>query len=263
MAQRKDIRLPLDQCQGMTLKQIRRSIEYKSLTPLGKKNRSGSYRYGNKSYLRKTELCRVLDNPSSYHTQVKNAKKVKKNMGPRKRKTRKGDCLVAIRKLPCNGPVYQHRGLTTTGKQCCFKRKQSKKVTDKRRALRRDSSERKSESSEGSMEILSESPREDSFIRRRRRAPLPRNIRKSPITPSPKRKTPKRKTPKRKTPKKLHITVKLVKKDITRMVMDGPSSMTWGQLKAKLIIKYPAKFIRGHKDSLKKHAARIAASIHG
>ena len=128
----RDKRLPLAKCMDMTLKQIRNSIEYKGLTPLGKSNRSGSYRYGNKSYLRKDQLCRVLDNPSSYHNRVKVAKKSKKNMGPRKRVTRKGACLVAARKLPCNGRVYKHRGLTTTGEACCYKNKQSKKVMDKR-----------------------------------------------------------------------------------------------------------------------------------
>ena len=185
MAQRKDIRLPLGQCHGMTLKQIRSSIEYKSLTPLGKKNTSGSYRYGNKSYLRKAELCKVLDNPSSYHSKVKVAKKAKKNLGPRKRKTRKGDCLVAERKIPCNGPLFKHKGLTTTGEDCCFKRKQSKKVTDKRRKGSKASSGRK---------LIMKGQKPEDFLRVhvekrarktqvKREMPLPPNLRKSPVTP--------------------------------------------------------------------------------
>ena len=133
----KDKRLPYSVCSQMTVRQIRQTPEYKGLTPLGKLNKSGTYKYGNKSTMRKEALCQALDNPKRYHEQIISAKKEGKNTGPRKRKTRKGECLVAQRKLPCDGQVYKYEGVTTTGKSCCFKKKMSKKTIDKRlRAVR-------------------------------------------------------------------------------------------------------------------------------
>lgn len=129
---RKDIRLPYEICIKMTVKQIKQTEEYKSLTPLGKKNRSGAYKYGNKSTMRKEQLCRALDNPKKYQMKIKELKAQKKNAGTRKRETRKGECLVPKRKLPCNTSQYPHEGYTTTGKKCCYKKKQSEKVKRKR-----------------------------------------------------------------------------------------------------------------------------------
>ena len=125
---RKDIRLPYEICIGMTVKQIRQTEEYKSLTPLGKRNRSGAYKHGNKSTMRKEELCRALDNPAKYQMKIKELKEKKKNAGKRKRASRKGECSVPKRKLPCNTEEYPHEGLTTTGKKCCYKKKQSRKT---------------------------------------------------------------------------------------------------------------------------------------
>ena len=127
-----DKRLPLAQCEGMTVKQIRKTKEYKGLTPLGKQNKSGSYRYGHKSTMRKADLCRVLDNPSLYHRQMAELKSQKKNAGPRKRSTRKGECLVEARKIPCNGKVFKFQAVTTTGKACCFKKQMKQKTINKR-----------------------------------------------------------------------------------------------------------------------------------
>jgi len=127
-----DKRLPLAQCEGMTVKQIRKTPEYKGLTPLGKLNVSGSYRYGHKSTMRKSELCRVLDNPSLYHTEMRALKSQKKTSGPRKRDTRKGLCLVAKRKIPCTDSVYKFQGVTTTGQACCYKKQMKQKTINKR-----------------------------------------------------------------------------------------------------------------------------------
>ena len=127
-----DKRLPMSVCSGMTVKQIRKSKEYKGLTPLGKQNASGSYRYGHKSTMRKADLCRVLDNPSLYHRAMKELKSQKKNAGPRKRTTRKGECLVEARKIPCTGPVFKFQAVTTTGKACCFKKQMKAKTIAKR-----------------------------------------------------------------------------------------------------------------------------------
>lgn len=129
-----DKALSLSQCENMTVKQIRQTKEYKGLTPLGKQNKSGSYRYGHKSTMRKAELCRVLANPSLYHTANLELKETKKPYGARKRETRKGECLVAKRKIPCNDAVYKFQGVTTTGKACCFKKQMKTKTINKRLA---------------------------------------------------------------------------------------------------------------------------------
>ena len=62
----KDKKLPYSDCIRMTVRQIRQTDEYKGLTPLGKQNTSGSYHYGNKSTMKKEDLCRALDNPKTY-----------------------------------------------------------------------------------------------------------------------------------------------------------------------------------------------------
>jgi hypothetical protein len=133
MVQEKDIRIPYDECMAMTVKQIRQTKAYKLLTPLGKLNRSGSYRYGNKSTLRKRELCIVLDDPQKYHKKIKNLKDRKINAGPRRRSTRKGNCVPKKRLPPCNTQPYVNQGLTTTGKDCCYKKQQSDRVRNQRK----------------------------------------------------------------------------------------------------------------------------------
>jgi len=137
--QRKNKKLPpkdkiLDEgiCMGMTVKQIRKTPEYKGLTPLGKQNKSGSYRYGHKSTMRKAELCRVLNDPQMYHTQMAELKSQKKNAGPRKRSSRKGQCLVEKRKIPCNDLTYKFEGVTMTGEKCCYKKAMKAKTMEKR-----------------------------------------------------------------------------------------------------------------------------------
>ena len=130
----KDKKLNEFVCLGMTVKQIKRTPEYKGLTPLGKQNKSGSYKHGNKSTMRKANLCEALSNPQKYHLKIAKLKSLKKNAGPRKRATRTGACLVAKRKVPCNNSVYKYQGITTTGSACCYKKKQSAKTIAKRLA---------------------------------------------------------------------------------------------------------------------------------
>ena len=129
-----DKKLPISNCENMTVAQIRQTPEYKGLTPLGKMNKSGSYRFGHKSTMRKAELCRVLANPSLYHRANAELKDAKKPYGARKRATRKGECLVEKRKIPCNDPVYKYQAVTTTGKPCCFKKQMKQKTINKRLA---------------------------------------------------------------------------------------------------------------------------------
>ena len=59
MKKKQDVRIPYETCMKMTVREIRRSREYKLLTPLGKLNKSGAYHYGKKSTMRKSELCRA------------------------------------------------------------------------------------------------------------------------------------------------------------------------------------------------------------
>jgi len=134
----KDVRLPYKKCMSMKVSDIRKTREYELLTPLGVKNKSGHYRFGNKSYLNKKNLCLALDNPAQYHKKIQEKRLKKVNAGPRKRSTRKGDCPTK-RKVPCSGS-HPHKGLTTTGKPCCYKIKQSAKVTKKRMAVRKSRS---------------------------------------------------------------------------------------------------------------------------
>ncbi len=127
-----DMRLSQHVCENMTVKEIRKTPQYKGLTPLGVRNASGTYRYGHKSTMKKAELCKVLANPTLYHTQNAKLKEAKKSYGARKRNSRKGECNVRARKVPCEGDVYRFRGVTTTGQACCFKRRMSQKTIDKR-----------------------------------------------------------------------------------------------------------------------------------
>lgn len=155
----KDLRLPYDVCKKMSVKKIRQTKEYASLTPGGVKNSSGHYRYGNKSTMNKEELCKSLDNPKAYHAKIAADIKKGKNSGPRKRSTRKGDCPVHRNKKECVAP-HANKGLTTTGKPCCYKKKQSEAVLARRRkakALRlkkmaaKKSSKKKSKPKKASM----------------------------------------------------------------------------------------------------------------
>lgn len=127
----KDKRLPYKVCMDMPVRDIRKTSEYASLTPLGKENKSGKYRFGNKSYLRKKDLCAALDDPDTYHKKIAAMKSKKVNAGPRKRGGRAGKCPVHRNKEICPSS-HPHKGLTTTGNSCCYKKKQSKKVVEKR-----------------------------------------------------------------------------------------------------------------------------------
>ena len=122
---------------------------YKNLSPFGTyQTNSGKYNYGNKSYLKKKELCKVLMNPKNYFR--KNAAECRKDKKyhekrpaekkNRIRKTRKGECPNKRKPDPSTNdcpnpqnPDYLHKGLTTTGKDCCYKRKMGKKTMNKRR----------------------------------------------------------------------------------------------------------------------------------
>lgn len=120
---------------------------YKNLSPFGTyQNESGKYNYGSKSYLKKKELCQVLMNPKLYFE--KNTKECKKDKKyHKKRPVEKKNRIRASRKGMCpnerkpdsssNCPGinkdFQFKGLTTTGKDCCYKRKMAKKTIDKRK----------------------------------------------------------------------------------------------------------------------------------
>lgn len=126
-----DKRLPYEDCMLMSIRDIRQTKEYASLTPMGKKNDTGKYRFGNKSYMNKKDLCKALNDPDAYHKKIEDLKKKGENAGPRKRPTREGECPVHRNKKECMAP-HPHKGLTTTGKSCCYKKKQSDKVLEKR-----------------------------------------------------------------------------------------------------------------------------------
>lgn len=120
---------------------------YKKLSPFGTyQNDSGKYNYGNKSYLKKKDLCKVLMNPKMYFKKNKNECKEDKKYHEKRpvekknrvRDSRKGQC--PNKRKPVAGdcpntesPDYVHKGLTTTGNDCCYKRKMSKKTMNKRR----------------------------------------------------------------------------------------------------------------------------------
>ena len=121
---------------------------YKQLSPFGTyKNPSGKYNYGNKSYLKKKELCLVLMNPKMYFKEnVKQCKKDKKYHEKRPiekknriRNSRKGQCPNKRKPNEINecpnpqNPEHIFKGLTTTGNDCCYKKKMSKKTMNKRK----------------------------------------------------------------------------------------------------------------------------------
>lgn len=133
------------ECKDSTLKQIRRSSAYRQLIPYrhpGRKGKNpGKAHFGNKSSLRKEELCRALDNPKNYHKKlIKNygtgKRKTMKNSAPRKRFSRTGLCLPLSgknkRTAPCKGK-FPHVGITTTAKKCCYAKPQSAKTKQLRK----------------------------------------------------------------------------------------------------------------------------------
>ena len=135
--------MDLTECKDeKTLKEIRKTKAYKMLIPykVGKRKKANpnqKYHFGYKSTMRKDELCEALSNPKAYHKKLRKAygtgkKPDIKSLGPRKRFSRKGDCRPYRRKPPCSGST-PHKGITTTAKPCCYKRKQSEKTQAKRR----------------------------------------------------------------------------------------------------------------------------------
>jgi len=122
---------------------LKETMAYKSLSPFGTyKNANGKYNYGNKSYLKKKDLCNVLMNPQSYFEQnIKECKSDKKYHKKRKddeknriRPTRKGDCPT--KRLPKNdlcpndiSSDHIFKRKTTTGNDCCYKKQQKSKKT--------------------------------------------------------------------------------------------------------------------------------------
>tara|TARA_B110000285_G_C15125937_1_gene620260 strand:+ start:2298 stop:2951 length:654 start_codon:yes stop_codon:yes gene_type:complete len=124
---------------------LKDTAAYKALSPFGTyKNVNGKYNYGNKSYLKKKDLCNVLMNPQSYFDKnIKECKKDKKyhkkretNKKNRIRSTRKGICPP--KRLPKNdncpndislGHVF--KGKTTTNNDCCYKKQRKSKKSKK------------------------------------------------------------------------------------------------------------------------------------
>ena len=127
--------MSFQQCDAMTVKQIRKSAAFKKLVPFGTyKNSSNKYHYGKRSYMKKSQICEALSNPKAYHKKIKKNFVAKKNSGPRKRNSRLGDCRPYSRKPPCKRTgAFKHSGLTTTAKKCCYKRAMSTKTKNKRR----------------------------------------------------------------------------------------------------------------------------------
>ena len=134
MSQEHDIRLPYEQCIRMTVKQIRQTREYKLLTPFGILNKSGTYRYGNKSTMRKQELCKALDNPAEYHKKMRRLKDRKINASNRERGVRHprtGNCTPKKRLPPCRTNAYPYEGRVKSrdesvrGDKCCYKKRRN------------------------------------------------------------------------------------------------------------------------------------------
>lgn len=127
---------------------LKETEAYKKLSPFGTyRNESGKYNYGNKSYLNKRELCIVLMNPENYFNKNKKECEIDKKYHKKResekkfriRETRKGKCptnrLPNLETNECPNeinPDYKHKGKTTTGKDCCYKKKMSRKVLEKR-----------------------------------------------------------------------------------------------------------------------------------
>ena len=131
------MRIPYSECKKMTLKEIRSSKQYKLLNPLGYINTSGTYKYGNKSSMRKDELCKALDNPKRYQKKALASKKKKKNMSKRKRSTRASKSLYPVSRKPirgeCKSDEFPHLRLMKNGKTpCCYKRKKAVKKSSKK-----------------------------------------------------------------------------------------------------------------------------------
>jgi len=154
---------------------LKETAAYKALSPFGTyQNANGKYNYGNKSYLRKADLCKVLMNPESYFEKnIKACKKDKKyhrkrpaNKKNRVRATRKGLCPK--KRKPKNNncpndisPDHIHKRDTTTGNDCCYKNpkkekkgkkgKKTKKLTKLQKIIKeRAERRRRQQSPEGS-----------------------------------------------------------------------------------------------------------------
>ena len=135
--------MDINKCMSMKLKQIRKTTAYKNLIPYGVGKRKAAnpnqkYHFGNKSTMRKGELCEALSQPQQYHRKIRKAygtgkRKSIKPTGPRKRYSRTGDCRPYRRKPPCKAPT-KFKGVTTTGKKCCYKKRQSEATKQKRLA---------------------------------------------------------------------------------------------------------------------------------
>ena len=128
---------------------LKETLAYKSLSPFGTyQNANGKYNYGNKSYLRKADLCKVLMNPESYFDKnIKECKKDKKyhrkrpaNKKNRVRVSRKGLCPPKRKPKNDNCPndislQHVHKRNTTTGNDCCYKNpKKDKKAKKPKKA---------------------------------------------------------------------------------------------------------------------------------
>lgn len=141
--------LSYNDCMSLTLKNIRQTLAYQQLTPSANTNirdeGKGVYRFGCKSTASKQRLCTFVSNPQIYYDVVESANNKRK---PKERKLynkrdrtgqRVGLCVPTKRQLSSNGLCdknneYTYKGLTTTGSDCCFKRKQSSKIKEQRRS---------------------------------------------------------------------------------------------------------------------------------
>ena len=131
-------------CQQMTLKQLRQTALYKNLhyDPQNRPAWSGKKgsRFGKKSYLSKSELCKYLNNPKKYVTDLDKAYASKTRAGPRIRKTRAGDCIPKAR-VPINNNCnsngeFKHKGKTSSSIDCCYKKQQKNKSSKRQNKLK-------------------------------------------------------------------------------------------------------------------------------
>jgi hypothetical protein len=130
---------------------LKDTAAYKALSPFGTyKNANGKYNYGNKSYLKKKDLCNVLMNPESYFD--KNIKACKKDLQyhkkrknsdkNRNRPTRKGICPPKrlLKDNDCPNDIslgHVFKGKTTTGNDCCYKKQQKDKKAKKAKKVKK------------------------------------------------------------------------------------------------------------------------------
>lgn len=143
--------LSYNDCMSLTLQNIRKTSAYKELTPSPRinirKEGKGVYRFGCKSTASKQKLCTFLSNPQIYYDVVENANKQRKIKDRKlyKKRDRTGQriglCIPKKRHPTPSGACskdkdYTHKGLTTTGVDCCFKRKQSTKIREERLGTR-------------------------------------------------------------------------------------------------------------------------------